>query len=155
MKAQGIDSDMILKLVEDSFKPDTNEILEKNMDDRIYAQIMYYPSIVVNNITYRGNLEAYEVHELICNSLTNVPAECMGEQPFEPTSSHIIWWIVLSIVGFFVLLVFILFCYRRCVRRQLSNNMNKQVNELVNQYITMYEADRFKGDQELHHKMNE
>lgn len=35
------------------------------------------------------------------------------------------------------------------VRRQISNNMNKQVNELVNQYITMYEADKFKGDQEL------
>jgi len=33
--------------------------------------------------------------------------------------------------------------------------MNKQVNELVNQYITMYEADRFKGDQELHPKIDE
>lgn len=27
--------------------------------------------------------------------------------------------------------------------------MNKQVNELVNQYITMYEADRFKGEQQI------
>ena len=59
MKATEIDSDKILKLVEDSFKDDTNEVLEKSMDDRLYAQIMYYPSIVVNNITYRGNLEAY------------------------------------------------------------------------------------------------
>ena len=50
MKALDIDSDKILKLVEDSFKQDTNEVLEKSMD---------YPSIVVNNITYRGNLEAY------------------------------------------------------------------------------------------------
>ena len=59
MKALDIDSDKILKLVEDSFKQDTNEVLEKSMDERIYAQVLYYPSIVVNNITYRGNLEAY------------------------------------------------------------------------------------------------
>jgi hypothetical protein len=32
--------------------------------------------------------------------------------------------------------------------------MNKQVNELVNQYITMYEADKFRGDQELIEKEN-
>ena len=59
MKALDIDSDKILKLVEDSFKQDTNEVLGKSMDERIYAQVLYYPSIVVNNITYRGNLEAY------------------------------------------------------------------------------------------------
>lgn len=59
MKALNIDSAKIIKLVGDSFKEDTNEVLEKSMNERTYAQILYYPSIVVNNVTYRGNLEAY------------------------------------------------------------------------------------------------
>jgi uncharacterized membrane protein len=37
-------------------------------------------------------------------------------------------WIIISVLGFTILLVFIVFCYRRIVRRQLTNNMNKQVN---------------------------
>jgi hypothetical protein len=63
-------------------------------------------------------------------------------------------WSIFSVTGFLLLLLFVLFCYRRIVRRQITNNMNKQVNELVNQYITMYEADKFRGDQELIEKEN-
>jgi len=91
---------------------------------------------------------------MICNSLKTLPNECV-DQPFEPKSEHIILWITLSVFGFLILLIFIILCYRRVVRRQLSNNMNKQVNELVNQYITMYEADKFKGDNEPNSKINE
>lgn len=86
---------------------------------------MYYPTIVVNNVTYRGNLQPFEVEELICNSLNG---ECMGGSNNETTGGHIVLWSILSVTGFLILLLFVLFCYRRIVRRQITNNMNKQVN---------------------------
>lgn len=49
-------------------------MLAQSRNERLYSQIMYYPAIVVNNVTYRGNLEPYEVHELVCSSLLETPA---------------------------------------------------------------------------------
>ena len=39
MKAQDIDADLIIKLVNDSFKADTNDVLKKSYDDRLSAKI--------------------------------------------------------------------------------------------------------------------
>ena len=35
--------------------------------------LLYYPTVIANNIVYRGNPEPYEVYELICESLTPIP----------------------------------------------------------------------------------
>ena len=56
MKAFDIDSNRIMKLVDDSFESETNPILLQSSAERLLRQIMYYPAVVVNNITYRGNL---------------------------------------------------------------------------------------------------
>ena len=61
MEGLKIDSNKILKLVNESFKEDTNPILEKSSIARENSQVLYYPTIVVNNVTYRGNLEPFEV----------------------------------------------------------------------------------------------
>lgn len=39
MKAQDIDADLIIKLVNDSFKADTNDVLKKSYHDRLSAKI--------------------------------------------------------------------------------------------------------------------
>lgn len=83
MKAVGIDADAINKEVQASFFQKTykddasgeekttldNKILEKNDELRKKSGLLLYPGIVVNNITYRGNLEALQIFEMICESL--------------------------------------------------------------------------------------
>lgn len=44
------------------------------MSEQKYASsIMYYPSIVINKMVYRGNLEAHEVFDAICASINPTP----------------------------------------------------------------------------------
>lgn len=72
MKAVGIDPDLINKEVENGFfnttiKDDVtgeekkildNKVLKRNDDLRKKSGVLIYPAVVVNSITYRGNLEA-------------------------------------------------------------------------------------------------
>lgn len=103
---------------------------------------------MVNNFVYRGNLEPFEVYELICESLTPQPEGCEGFISID-SSSNIGGYIAIGVISVLVFILFLVFCYRRLVRRQLSSTMNKQVNELVNEYITMYENDKFSQGAEL------
>lgn len=52
----GLDSNKINKLVADSFKETDNSILSLMSEQKYTSYIMYYPSIVINKMVYRGNL---------------------------------------------------------------------------------------------------
>ncbi len=52
----GLDSNKINKLVADSFKEQDNSILSLMSEQKYTSSIMYYPSIVINKMVYRGNL---------------------------------------------------------------------------------------------------
>jgi len=52
----GLDSKKINKLVADSFKEQDNSILSLMSEQKYTSSIMYYPSIVINKMVYRGNL---------------------------------------------------------------------------------------------------
>lgn len=86
MKKVGIDPSQINKTVEESFvrreytdengtKKVTydNKILETNSDLRYKSGIILFPGVIVNSITYRGNLDALDVFEMICESLQVEP----------------------------------------------------------------------------------
>jgi hypothetical protein len=53
---QGLDSNKINKLVADSFKEQDNSVLSLMSEQKYTSSIMYYPSIVINKMVYRGNL---------------------------------------------------------------------------------------------------
>lgn len=99
-----------------------NKILEQNDRLRYKSGILVFPGIIVNNITYRGNLEALEVFELICESLQVEPEGC----DLEPKpQTHSIWKYLVGVAILFILMMaFLLFCYRRQARRQISKNLN-------------------------------
>jgi hypothetical protein len=52
----GLNSNKINKLVADSFKEQDNSILSLMSEQKYTSSIMYYPSIVINKMVYRGNL---------------------------------------------------------------------------------------------------
>lgn len=137
--------------VDSSFQAEDNDILRNFSEQKYNNSILYYPSIVINSIIYRGNLEPYEVFETICSSMTPTPAGCSDDPSNETT--HLTAWIIVGVVSVVAFALFLLFCFRRIARRQLSTEMNKKVNELVNEYISMYEVEKFKqGEVELKNK---
>ena len=103
--------------------------------------------MVINNIVYRGNLEPFEIYEVVCESLSTKPEGCEGY--VAPPDNALLKWIIAVIVLSLLFGIFLIVCFRRIARRQLSQKINNQVNELVNQYITMYEHDRYNQAEEM------
>lgn len=56
MRKSKVDSSKINMMVQSSFANDDNQILKKLSDLKIKSSIIYFPTIAVNSIIYRGNL---------------------------------------------------------------------------------------------------
>lgn len=89
-----------------------------------------YPSIVINNRTYRGQLEKLAVYNALCAGFKNPPsicAETLGIYTPEslPTSiknppSGVTGATIVALVFFVIILnVVIVYCYRRYARREM------------------------------------
>lgn len=66
MKKLGINVNEIKQKVMADFGTEDNPVLRQLHESRVNSQIIYYPSVVINSIVYRGNLEPFEVYEVIC-----------------------------------------------------------------------------------------
>ena len=96
--------------------------MEKNEIERRTSGVVYEPAIMVNNLQYRGNLEADEIFELTCNSLINPPSGCeLNDAP----GSSMLTFIIVAVIIFGLFMAFLLGCYRRMVRREATKNINK------------------------------
>jgi hypothetical protein len=73
MRKVGVNEAEVVKAVEGSFASEDNSVLRALSEMKYNSSIVYFPSVVVNNMVYRGNLEPFEVFELICDSLTPQP----------------------------------------------------------------------------------
>jgi hypothetical protein len=104
------------------------------------------PDVVINSVTYHGELQAIDIYELACNSLESPPSTC---NPFIndpdrriPAINHksTLMWIGLLAIALALLLSFCIFCvYRRILRRQISHDIGRQINSLVGQYVQVYD----------------
>jgi len=48
-----------------------NKMLQDNNELRYKSGLLVFPGIIINNVAYRGNLDALDVFEMICESLIN------------------------------------------------------------------------------------
>jgi hypothetical protein len=53
-----------------------NSMLESNDDLRYRSGLIIFPGVIINNLTYRGNLDALDVFEMVCNSFLVEPQGC-------------------------------------------------------------------------------
>lgn len=68
----------------DSLKGE-NTILEEHFRLRYQSGIIFYPGVSINNVAYRGNIEALEIKEAICATYTDKPEACEEKLiSFEP-----------------------------------------------------------------------
>lgn len=63
---------------EPDFAVDDNKILRDMLFEWNDLGSHLYPSVVVNNITFRGQLNPYNVFEAICAGYKDTPIECVS-----------------------------------------------------------------------------
>jgi hypothetical protein len=103
--------------------------------------IAFYPSITINNQTYRGDFEADEVKAALCASYNNIPSVCRVEIDDSDASQGLGVTAVLLIVFLcFGGVAGLLVLYVLYIRRQYRADLRKQVGEAVSQYIALNES---------------
>ncbi|CAG9326386.1 unnamed protein product [Blepharisma stoltei] len=153
MKKAKIDTADINYCIQSSFANSNyalaeNSILLKEKKRFLQAGISFYPTIIINNQTFRGDLEADEVLNAICAGFQTPPLVCPSHH--NPQHNHKYHRkshdkMSLSTISIILLLLFIslsllLFFYKRCIRRELNIEMKSQVNSVISQYIALTET---------------
>ena len=126
-----INEDKINQWIQDSFTGeniglDDNTILRRERFDFINQGVFFSPMLLINNQTFRGDIEADEVLTAICAGFkSKIPKPCMARDHHRhkrggssSDNDGISIWTILSIIILCLLfLVLILYCYRRWLKR--------------------------------------
>lgn len=156
MENLNIDKSKIDKCFEGSFiKNAPNEKLDYFIHDNIILKnesrtirqmgIQFWPSITINNISYKGNVEGRNVFEAVCSSFPSdkIPGNCnevLGLQANEGEGLNVTLIMIIVISCLILFFIFLVFIYKKWVRTQITNEMSSQVNQMVTQYIAFYET---------------
>lgn len=124
-----------------------------------------FPSVVINNQTYRGQLEVEEVFNAVCSGFYTVPRVCkkyletndinnsdltlMAASTLRVGTGRAFKLVVLIMGGFCIFL----YCYRRSAKRQMKKEMKTQVESAVNQYLALRNNDKEAGDRAMQSEM--
>ena len=104
----------------------------------------FYPSIVINNRTYRGVFEPESVFNSLCAGLQSQPKICRKYDQFTQSVHRGIngITIVYIVLGLIVLNIVLIFCYRRISQREMKEDMRMHVNSAVSQYFALSQRDK-------------
>lgn len=116
--------------------PDKTSINTRNyiIDEEIEYWKKYgsgiYPSIVINNRTYRGQLESLAVFNALCAGFEDAPSMCSAtlssyKPDFLDQGDGINAGMIIAIVLILIVVnMLIVYCYRRSAKREMQQNMN-------------------------------
>lgn len=103
-----------------------------------------YPAVVINGVTFRGQIEATNVFEAICAGFERMPRYCAdtlknirkNSGPYENMPDGIAPSVLaLIVVSLIALNVVIIYCYRRITKREMKKQMDAQIETAVSQYM--------------------
>ena len=134
------------------YKTAENSVLKKNAGRWKEYGTLYWPSVTINQVTYRGDITAENILEIICAALASKPNVCLNfykeehiayKKPSFLTANRDRFASVELLIGIVVLLiginVVLVFCYRRCQKREMEENLGDQVGAAVSHYIAVSE----------------
>ena len=116
-------------------------------EDREWANrlgIVIHPAVSINNITYRGDINGYDVFKAICAGFEKEPKVCKGDNVFDIVESGEDGFIgshkrnfakVYHIVGAITLVLLLncsaLYIYRKYQKKKMNEELQMQVNSAV------------------------
>mmetsp|Transcript_9305 Transcript_9305/g.15686 ORF Transcript_9305/g.15686 Transcript_9305/m.15686 type:complete len:120 (+) Transcript_9305:1069-1428(+) len=104
-----------------------------------------YPSVVINDFTFRGTLNPYNIFEAVCASFEHKPHACerwlkkegIQQQPVESEEGLDSDTLIL-IVGVLVALNLVLIItYRYFLQKEMKEDRKIQVSSAVSQYVAL------------------
>ena len=111
--------------------------------------IPYYPSVIINEQLYRGDLEASAVMDAVCAGYMwgSEPQACLDRLPSpqgndEENNGNNTTLIILGIIGAMLIVAGILVIYKIIVKKDLNRDMKMQVNNTVAQYFQLSELQK-------------
>jgi len=117
-----------------------------------------FPSIVINNSTFRGQLETQAVFNAICAGFADPPKTCFTVLETYDVGHNVEAGIVYfddgyrpqHVLGIFIIftamLLMTLCCYRRYAKRQMKEIMNSQIETAVNHYVSLSQNETKNSD---------
>eukprot|EP01017_Pseudomicrothorax_dubius_P003929 TRINITY_DN10686_c0_g1_i1.p1 TRINITY_DN10686_c0_g1~~TRINITY_DN10686_c0_g1_i1.p1 ORF type:complete len:460 (-),score=98.88 TRINITY_DN10686_c0_g1_i1:140-1519(-) len=143
LKKVGIPETSIGSCVRDSFEGEflksKNTLLDHQRWHFKDLNVPFWPAIIINNVTYRGNIEdPEEVFDAICAAFTEKPEICdLYYNPSRSSPFHYVF-VILIVVGVLVaFLYFMVIIYKRKIRNELTYQMESQIATTVSQYVSM------------------
>jgi len=112
-----------------------------------------FPAVVINNQTFRGQLEIEAVFSAICSGFHDLPKYCkkfMGTDDINRDDLitlrglegfHSYRRVFRLIIVLILLSCCILFCYRRSAKRAQKVEIKEQIESAVNQYLALSNTD--------------
>lgn len=165
MRDVGIDVQMIEKCYRESFISKDNYINVMVDDNWILSNetrmirqmgIQFWPTVTINNISYKGNINGRNIFEAVCSAFPtgSIPETCyeiLGKENTGEEGLNVTLILILVFSSLVLFFLFLIFIYRRWVKSQLNNEMSTQVNQMVTQYIAFYEnrEKKVKGSEHL------
>ena len=157
-KALGIDWETTSQCLKNSFSG--KDWTGKNTyNTKIDSEISYwkqygtniYPSIVINQKTYRGQIEPLSVYNALCAGFTDPPEQCyktlhlkkeveVGVLP-EELEDISVGAVIAAVAAIILLNVIVVYCCRRRAKREMANEMQLEIESAVSQYFALTQKD--------------
>ena len=135
---------------EKSLAVSKNTLLQKEVKMWKNLGIEFFPAILINNRTYRGDWEGLQVAQTICSGYLEAPEFCASLSSADKPTPLVVatGTVVLLVAVSLVLVIAVLVLYRAWVKRELNLEMKQQVNLAVSQYYAL----NSEGSQMAEHK---
>ncbi|CAG9333504.1 unnamed protein product [Blepharisma stoltei] len=136
MSAVNLNRKNITKCMEDSFdknRPmiDDNFLLSKEKLEWGKLDLIYFPALIVNNITYRGDWDILGIKNALCEGFNeeSKPDLCLIPEK-EISEKYVIeGWMALAITVIVIsIIIFFLIVYRLWVRREAKSQVNYHIS---------------------------
>jgi hypothetical protein len=139
-----VDYDETMACVEKSFdggkidwKADNN-VLKENAKSWIEYGVLYWPSVTINKVSYRGDITPANILEAVCAGLFSKPQVCLDFYKEEnidmPVGSESIVTAELLVIVVILLIavnVALIVAYRKCAKKEMEEDIGFQVSSAV------------------------
>ena len=124
-----------------NFQQDDNTILKEEAASWKEYGSAYWPAIVINDRTYRGDMVPDNVLNALCSAFSEEPSFCTKfkeEEGLAFTPEGITGNILILVVVFLIVVnIVLILIYRKCANREMKDDMQLQVNSAVSQYFAL------------------
>ena len=132
-----------------------NSLIDKEVEYEEKYGTSLFPAVVINNQTFRGQLEREAVFNAICSGFETIPDYCKRYIQYNLNNPDLLFMeeeghskgtvaLICSLIMFVVLIILCL--YRRYAKRQMKEQMHTQIEQAVSQYLALSNKDTEAGD---------